>query len=75
MNFDGNYLKIEGGQLPYETVQKPYPPLYFGGSSNVAMEVAAKHIDVYLTWGEPPAQVAQKIAKMRALAEEQGRYD
>ena len=73
VDFDGKYLKIEGGQLPYETVQKPYPPLYFGGSSNIAMEVAAKHIDAYLTWGEPPAQVAQKIAKMRALAEEQGR--
>lgn len=73
VDFDGNYLKIEGGQLPYETVQKPYPPLYFGGSSDVAMEVAANHIDAYLTWGEPPAQVEKKIAKMRALAEAQGR--
>lgn len=71
--FEGDYLKIEGGQLPYETVQKPYPPLYFGGSSDIAMEVAANHIDAYLTWGEPPVQVEKKIAKMRALAEAQGR--
>ena len=73
VNLEGDYLKIEGGQLPYPTVQKPYPPLYFGGSSPVAMDVAAEHIDVYLTWGEPPAQVEKKIKKMRDLATAQGR--
>ena len=37
------------------------------------MQVAAKHVDVYLTWGEPPDQVAEKIAAVRALAEAEGR--
>lgn len=37
------------------------------------MKVAAKHVDVYLTWGEPPKQVAQKIRQVRLLAEKQGR--
>src|SRR4051794_36247653 len=69
----GDYLQIEGGQLPYPTVQKPYPPLYFGGSSPAALDVAAEHVDVYLTWGEPPAQVAEKIAAVRALAAKRGR--
>jgi alkanesulfonate monooxygenase len=46
--------------------------LWFGGSSPIAQEIAAKHVDVYLTWGEPPAQVAEKIAKCR-LAEAEGR--
>ena len=73
VNLEGDYLQIEGGQLPYPTVQKPYPPLYFGGSSPAALEVAAEHIDVYLTWGEPPAQVEKKIKKMRELAAAQGR--
>jgi alkanesulfonate monooxygenase len=73
VNVKGNYLGIEGGQLPYPTVQKPYPPLYFGGSSPAAMDVAAEHVDVYLTWGEPPAQVEQKMNKMRELAAAQGR--
>lgn len=73
VNLEGDYLKIKGGQLPYTTVQKPYPPLYFGGSSPAALDVAAEHIDVYLTWGEPPAQVEKKIKKMRELAEKQGR--
>ena len=69
----GDYLRIEDGQLPYKTVQNPYPPLYFGGSSPAALDVAAEHVDVYLTWGEPPAQVKEKIEKVRALAAAQGR--
>jgi alkanesulfonate monooxygenase len=35
--------------------------------------VAARHVDVYLTWGEPPAQVAEKLAWIRGLAEAEGR--
>jgi alkanesulfonate monooxygenase len=47
--------------------------VYFGGSSPIAGEVAARHADVYLTWGEPPAQVAEKIDWVRALAAREGR--
>jgi len=47
--------------------------LWFGGSSAVAQKIAAKHVDVYLTWGEPPAQVAEKIASVRRLALSEGR--
>lgn len=69
----GDYLDVERGKLLFPTVQQPYPPLWFGGSSPVAQQVAAKHVDVYLTWGEPPEQVAKKIASVRRLAEQQGR--
>jgi alkanesulfonate monooxygenase len=47
--------------------------LYFGGSSPAAIELAARQVDVYLTWGEPPAQVAEKIAIVRRKAAEVGR--
>ncbi|MEH2417234.1 alkanesulfonate monooxygenase [Nostoc sp.] len=73
VDFKGNYLDIKGGKLLFPPVQKPYPPLWFGGSSAAAKRVAAKHIDVYLTWGEPRQQVAQKIAEVRQLAAQQGR--
>jgi alkanesulfonate monooxygenase len=73
IDLDGRYLKIKGGKLLFPPVQNPYPPLWFGGSSAAAKHVAAKHIDVYLTWGEPPDQVAQKIEEVRQLAAEQGR--
>lgn len=72
-DFQGEYLNIQGGKLLFPPVQKPHPPLWFGGSSPVAQEVAAKHVDVYLTWGETPAQVAEKIASVRRLAAEQDR--
>ncbi|WP_201008320.1 FMNH2-dependent alkanesulfonate monooxygenase [Paenibacillus glycanilyticus] len=73
VDFEGEHLKVEGGKVLYPPVQKPYPPLYFGGSSEAAMDVAADHVDVYLTWGEPPAAVKQKIEKMRGLAAAKGR--
>jgi alkanesulfonate monooxygenase len=73
VDFQGKYLDIKGGKLLFPPIQKPYPSLWFGGSSAAAKRVAAKHIDTYLTWGEPPAQVAEKIAEVRQLAAEQGR--
>ncbi|MEH1909262.1 FMNH2-dependent alkanesulfonate monooxygenase [Nostoc sp.] len=72
-NLQGEYLNIQDGKLLFPPVQKPYPPLWFGGSSGVAQKIAAKHVDVYLTWGEPPAQVAEKIASVRRLALSEGR--
>ncbi|MBC7739838.1 MAG: LLM class flavin-dependent oxidoreductase, partial [Candidatus Saccharibacteria bacterium] len=64
----GKHFQISDGRVLYPTFQKPYPPLYFGGSSAEGFKVGAKHIDKYLTWGEPPAQVAEKIAEMRRHA-------
>jgi alkanesulfonate monooxygenase len=49
------------------------PQIYFGGSSPAALPIAAQHVDVYLTWGEPPADAAAKIATVRALAQARGR--
>ena len=73
VTFSGKYLSVTGGKLMFPPVQKPYPPLYFGGSSPRAMELAAAQTDMYLTWGEPPAAVAEKISAMRALAAAAGR--
>ncbi|MER7814876.1 LLM class flavin-dependent oxidoreductase [Streptomyces sp. NPDC096153] len=67
----GEHLQVEGAGLA--RVPDPVPEVYFGGSSPIACEIAARHADVYLTWGEPPAQVAEKVAWIRALAEEEGR--
>ena len=71
--FEGKHLRILDGSLLYPPVQQPYPPLYFGGSSDVGMQVAADHVDTYLTWGEPPKDVAEKIAAAKAVAATRGR--
>lgn len=72
-DFDGKHFHVKGARTLYPPVQKPYPPLYFGGSSEPAHELAAEQMDVYLTWGEPPAAVAEKIADLRARAARHGR--
>ncbi len=73
VDFEGKYLFAKGGKLLFPPVQRPYPPLYIGGSSAPGHALAATQCDVYLTWGEPPAQVAEKIADVRRRAAEAGR--
>ena len=73
VDFDGKHLRVKGARTIFAPLQKPYPPLYFGGSSPAGIEVAARHVDHYLTWGEPPAAVAEKIAAARRAASNQGR--
>ncbi len=73
VDFDGEHLCLKGGRLLFPRVQHPHPPLYVGGSSEAGHRVAAEHADVYLTWGEPPTAVAEKIADVRARAAAQGR--
>ena len=53
-DFEGKHIRVKGAKNLYPPVQAPYPPLYFGGSSERAHELAAQQMDVYLTWGEPP---------------------
>lgn len=73
VNFSGRHYRVEGGRLAYQAHQQPHPPLYFGGSSDSGQEIAAEHVDVYLTWGEPPQDVAAKIAAVREAAAKRGR--
>ncbi|GAA1090649.1 LLM class flavin-dependent oxidoreductase [Tsukamurella spumae] len=67
----GKHLSTEGAVLARRP--DPAPPVFFGGSSPAAGEVAARYADTYLTWGEPPAQVAKKLDWIRGLAAAQGR--
>lgn len=43
-------------------------PIYFGGASPAAQQVAARQADTYLLWGEPLPQIAERISRMRELA-------
>ena len=68
-DLDGKHLQVKGAKVLYPPVSRPYPPLFFGGSSEEAHELAAQKLDTYLTWGEPPAAVAEKVADIRRRAE------
>ena len=42
VDFAGKHVRIEGGRLLFPPVQRRYPPLYFGGSSDPGIDVAAE---------------------------------
>lgn len=73
VDFQGKHVHVRGAKLFFPPIQQPRPPLYFGGSSDVAQDLAAEQVDLYLTWGEPPEQVKEKIAQVRAKAAAHGR--
>lgn len=70
---EGRYLSIRRGKLEFPFVQQPHAPIWFGGSSDIAREIAAEHVDVYLAWGEPPAQLKEVVDDVRARAARRGR--
>ena len=73
VDYEGKYVHVRGARLMFKPVQQPGPPLWFGGSSDAAQDLAAEQVDVYLTWGEPLAQVREKISRVREKAAAQGR--
>lgn len=70
-SFEGEFYAVEEARIAYPVTS--VPTIYFGGSSPEAIEIAAEHADVYLTWGEPPDQVAEKIEHVREAAARRGR--
>ncbi len=73
VDFHGEHIRVEGAEILFPPVQADGPPLYFGGSSDDAVDVAASQVDTYLTWGEPVEQVAAKLDVVRQRAQERGR--
>ncbi len=74
VDYDGRHLQVKGARLLFPPLQQPRPPLWFGGSSAPAQALAAEQVDCYLTWGEPPEQVREKIAQVREQAAAHGRH-
>jgi alkanesulfonate monooxygenase len=72
-DYQGEHLSVRNSRVLFPPVQRPHPPVYFGGSSEAAHELAAEQVDTYLTWGEPPADVARKVADVRQRAAKHGR--
>ncbi len=73
VSFKGQYHHVEKAKQLFAPVQQPHPPLFFGGSSDAAHEVAAEHVELYLSWGETLDEVAKKIQDVRARAAARGR--
>jgi alkanesulfonate monooxygenase len=70
VNVAGEFLDVREARIIPAPV---WPDVYLGGSSAGAVDVAARYADVYLTWGEPPGDVAGKLDGVRAAAKAAGR--
>lgn len=66
IDHDGTHFTVRGATT--RQAPDPLPEIYFGGASSDAETVAAGGADVYLAWGEPPAMVAERVERVRALA-------
>jgi alkanesulfonate monooxygenase len=73
VNRKGKHIAIEDGRLLFPPVQPGGPPLYFGGSSDAGIAVGVRTVDKYLTWGEPPDLVREKITRVGNIADRLGR--
>lgn len=73
VNFQGKYYSVANAELNPKNYQNRHIPIYFGGSSEAAKEVAAKHADVYLQWGEPVEAIKQQIEDVKRRASAYGR--
>jgi len=70
---EGRYYRFEKAFSEVKPKQAPYVPIYFGGASAPAIEVAGKHADVYALWGESKEQVREQVTRVRAEAAKHGR--
>jgi len=64
-NYDGRFYRVEDAGLSPLLAAEEFPELWFSGSSDAALEVAAVHADYYLSWLEPFAQLATKFASVK----------
>ena len=69
----GEFYRVAKAYSEIKPLQKPHIPLYFGGASESAHAIGAKHCDVYMLWGEPLEAIRARIATVRAAAAEWSR--
>lgn len=72
---DGAHYRLRNAFSALKPAQAPHPAIYFGGASPAAISVAAQHADVFAIYGEPLADVAQAMTKVRAEAVLHGRAE
>ena len=69
----GEFYRIEGGYSDIKPFQQPCPPLFFGGSSEGALEMGARHCDVFAIFGEPLEETRDRVQDFRRRASAFGR--
>ncbi len=72
-DFEGRFYHVRKAFSEVRSTQRPHVPLYFGGASDAAVRVGAKHCDVYALFGEPRAAVRATMERILAEAAQHSR--
>ena len=67
-NHHGEFYRVEGAYSDIKPYQSPHPTLFFGGSSDGALQMGAETCDVFAIFGEPLAETQnphQRLPKAR----------
>ncbi len=62
---DGEFYRLQGAFSQARCRQAPHVPLFFGGASDMALDVASRRADLFALWGEPRSSIAERIADVR----------
>lgn len=73
VSFEGEYYQLDVAAPRVARDHRRVPPLYFGGLSEEAREVAAREADTYLMWPDTEDQVAAVVEDLSARAARHGR--
>ncbi|MCM3721280.1 LLM class flavin-dependent oxidoreductase [Solibacillus isronensis] len=70
-DYNGEFYTLKGANLPLPV--KNAPPIFFGGSSPIAKDVATDVADVYMLWGETLETTKEELETVVKLAKEKNR--
>ena len=74
VTFDGEFWQLQDEAMEPKPFQKPYPPLWFGATSEPALRRAVRRGDGFFGAGSTPtARFAEQVAVVRAALAEAGR--
>jgi len=72
-DFSGEFYRVQGAHSDVRPLQKPHPLIFFGGASEGALAMGARHCDVYAIYAEPLASTRERMAQFRTQAAAFGR--
>ena len=72
-DYEGAYYRFSDVRSDVRPLQQPSPPVFFGGSTAEALEMGARHCDVYAVFAEPRAALAERFEDFRTRAAAHGR--
>jgi len=72
-DFEGRFYRFRRAISDVKPLQQPHPQIFFGGSSEEALEMGARQCDVFAMFGEPLAPTRARIAEFRQRAAAHGR--